>query len=331
MSKKSEREAQTQHDTDIVIGLRGRCLPFIQMLVPHRDLKEAKALVKEKAEGEWIGAFGAERSQLDLDVDDVDTRCAREADALAECAKQDLATKPYVKVASAEGSATLNETTFRHWSLKDQVMAIFCLVAVVLVMGAGMTNIYTNILASGSVVFLERPWLAVMISLLLPVSCSVSKFFADMIETDRAHRRYTRTVFSLTLVVSLVWIILFAQVYEGPAATMDLEAFGETNHIAGWLTGCQLLLEALAGSALFLMLGDIHAKYAPASYGRNTEKIMLEEIMAARMPHYEAARQARNETRARLIELQAMRTTFVTDMVALYLSLRRRFEDSAPQ
>ena len=323
-------EEMKKEDATRLARIRAACLPFLRMLVPHKDLKEAKALVKDKAGAEWQGEFGAERTALDLDAKEHEARCARESDAMTALEQQERNTKPYVKRAAAQDSTGTQGTLFGQWELKDQITIVFCVIALVLVMGAGMVNIHTNIQASGSPVFLENPWLSVMLSLLLPISASVTKFFVDMIETDRYRRLYIRFMFMFTLLTSIIWTGLFAQVYEGPAAGLDLDSLGETNSLASWLTGCQLLLEGLVGASLFLMIGKLQSKYAPGTYARNTESLVVNEIIKARTPDYDASRALRNGTRARLVELEALEKAFVTEMGALYLTLRRRYEDSSP-
>ena len=303
---------------------------LLRMLLSYADMAAAKKLLTQQTELNWDHVYGAEVETLELDIKAMEASYEKSTSILLALEDKKRNTKPYIKAAAVEGEASDQRRSFSSWRLKDKIVAVSSLSAAVMVLGTGSANVYSNIMSSGNVIFLEQPSLALLLSILLPAGAVAIKFVVDYFESDRSRRLYILFMYGLTVLMLLLWTVLFALSFHGVSGGLDLDALGETDHFATAFTGVQLLAEMLVGSTLFQVASDTHARYAPESYVRNPEYLEIQQALTMHGPDHEALRQERNATRSRLVALQAARQSYVNSHVIEFTSMHSRLKATSP-
>jgi len=302
----------------------------VRMLLSFSDVSAARKLLAQQAELSWNSFYGAEVETLQLDIDAMETSYEKSSAILLALEEKKRNTKPYIKAAVMRGESEEQQRSFSTWRLKDKIVALSSMGAAVLVLGTGAANVFSNIMSLGQVIFLEQPSLAVMLSILLPAGSVAIKFVVEQFENDRSRRRYILTLYSLTVLTLLSWTVLFALSFHGISGGLDLSSLGETDHTATAFTGVQLLAEILIGATLFQVASDVYVQYAPGTFARNPEYEEIEQSLKAHSPGHETLRQVRNETRARLVGLQAARQSYVNTHLIELTSRQARLNATSP-
>lgn len=157
------------------------------------------------------------------------------------------------------------------------------------------------------------------------------KFVVDTFESDQTKARYIKTLNVLTVIVLLTWTVLFALTFDGQSEGIDLDAMLEANPASSALTWIQLVAELLVGFVLTQTAADNYAKYAPNVYVSNPEYLEIKATLEEHSQSHEALREEINERSGGIAELEASRQIFMNEMVALFINMRRRFDDSSPE
>ena len=320
-----------ERDDGIQQELRGFSLGFIRMLLTHPDIKEALKLVKDHAGQAFDRAYAAAMEALTLDCAEWDERADASRDELHALEQQQQATNPHITVSRLRGGEESITIPFRRWDLKDQLVFPLTLLLMVLVLCAGSANVYSAILAEAQPVFLEQPFLAMFLACLLPAGSVAIHSLGDLLPSDRSRERFMRAILLLTALFLVVWAILFGFNFQIGDNAMDFDTLGEpTDHTATAFTIVQLLAEMLCGAALFLIAGHIHRRYCGETTIPNPEFLTLRDHIADLRPIREDAHERRKASRGRMMQLRAMREAHIAEHVALYLAMRRRFDESSP-
>ena len=320
-----------ERDEQIHEELRASGLAFIRTLLTFPDTKEATKLVKEHAANDFDKAYAGEMEALTLDCGELDERASHTGEHLKEKEKQERNTKSYVKVSEVRGTGEHKKIPYADWDLKDQIVFPFSNALMVLVLGAGSANVYSAIMAQAEPIFLENHSLAWFLSFLLPAGSAAIHFLGDLLESDRSRHRYMLTILGLTAMALLAWTVLFAMNFQIGAVEIDFEALGEeSDSTATIFTFVQLLAEMLCGSSLSLVAAHVHGRYSGESTMRNPESDELEREIKVRKALHEAVHEPRKGLWGRRIQIPAMREVHISEQVALYLAMRRRFDDSSP-
>ncbi|GJL49744.1 MAG: hypothetical protein NPIRA01_09710 [Nitrospirales bacterium] len=310
--------------------LRAIMMPFLRMLLSHPDIKEAKRLVAEQAKLVWEKFFGAELERLGLEVQAIEGAFAKSSDILASLMDRLGQTNPYIPAAHMYGKGEDQYIPFSRWRSKDKVIVIssLCFALVVLTMSAA--NVYANILGSGNPIFIDQPFLALIISALLPAGSVAMKFTADIFESDKTRGFYKKSLYVLSVLALLAWTVLFALNFHGLSSEINFDDLEGSNPTSSALTWVQLLAELLVGFVLCHVASDTYSKYAPNAFIRNPEYAEIESAIQEHFPSHDPLREQRNTTRGRQTELKASQSLFVNEIVALYIAMRRRFDESSP-
>ncbi len=308
----------TKKDTDIAATLRETGQAFARKLVASPESKKVIKLIEEQAGLSFDQEMGGELRELESRVTETEEACNRSLKSLFTLEDQKQKTRSHIKV----GAAAENSTSFRHWQTKDKSVFILSLSLTAIILCTGAANLYANFMSSGEAVFLESPWIAGLLSVLLPCASVSLKFIGDYLESDAARSLYIRIVFVLTGIVVLAWTLLFAMNFHGVSGGFDLESLGESSNTSTWLTWTQILAEMLCGAILFHVAWDIYGRYMPGASMPNPEIERLSSQILKQTKLVEADRVLRNEARDRLTRLQAMRAAHINDQIASFHSLR---------
>ena len=320
-----------EHDETIREELQTSGMAFNRKHLTHPHVKDATKMVEEHARQDFNGAYAQEMEANKRDRELWDHQADTSRDDLHKLEEQKRATKSHLKVSVVKGTGENNRIPFWEWDLKDQLTFVLTIPLMVLVLCAGSGNVFSAIMAEADPVFLERPILAVLLACLLPAGSVALHSLGDLLESDRSRGRYTRTILWLTLLVLLAWAVLFGLTFQIGDDAIDWDELeSQPDHTVTAFTIVQILAEMLCGTSLALIAGHIHHRYHADTTIPNPEDILLGESIRDRLPGYEAIHERRKAAWGRWMQLQAMREVHAQEMVALFLSLRRRFDDLNP-
>ena len=201
----------------------------------------------------------------------------------------------------------LIDTPIWQWSHSDKIKGYSLLSFAALLMIVAALNTYSVLMNSGMPAFLDAPWIAAFMSVLVPSFSMAFKSVYDVFALDSSKKTYTWCVFILTSILVLVWVILFALTYEGAGSQIDWDSLGESSHspLASILTATQIAAEVLTSATLILGYERLQAGYSAWYFITNplwTErKATLESIDA----DYGAVVAARIKAQAKLAKLNA--------------------------
>lgn len=303
---------------------------FILTVLSMDDLKGAAKMVGEQARYVWQKYLGPALERIELEITALEDEIAKSEARLSALTAKLKATKQYVYSAQLNGDGASQHVPFSHWPLRYKVVFIvaLCGAVIVLIMGAG--NVYANIMGSGNGVFLDAPYLAALLSALLPAGSIALKFVADTIDSAEGKALYIKTIHGLTVVVLLAWTALFAWIFHGVSSQLTIDDLEGSNIATTALTWVQLLAEILVGVVLFQVAADIASKYAPNTSTPNSDYIEIQSAIKEEEALNQRLREGRNEKRGVKVALEASLQAFVNDMVALYKNMKRQFDDASP-
>lgn len=328
MSKKDE--AHSKEDDGLLARMKNDVVAVIRMNLGNPDMKAAMKLIGEQARLIWQKCKGGELEIVELSVQEVEKAYAKSCDFINSLLDTLHRTKPYIKAALARGGTDSGSVPFSQWQGKDQGVAVFSLVSALGVLFMGACNVFANLVGSGNPVFIEQPILAYFLSALLPASSVALKFVSEVFTGERTRRLYIQSMYVLTVFAILAWTVLFALNFHGISGGIDLDSFEETDYTASAFVWTQLLSELFVGFVLCHVAADTYARYTRDAFIRNPEYARLQDEVKTYQPEHERIRTERNARRSLLVELTASRESFSNEMIALYQSLRRRFDESSP-
>ena len=297
---------------------------FARRLVHHPDRETASAMIAQQATHEADQNFGAELAKLRLDIEDIDAAYQLSLKLLNALESKLANTVRYIKSGTLQSGSKKDASDIRwkDWRRKDQILLCLLLTCLVIAAGLGMGNVYANLVASGNAVFIEKPWIALMISALMPIASVSIKFVTNFMAYDRSRKRYALSIYTATGLAFVFWGTMFGLNNTGVASTIDWDSFGETVDWGFAFVWSQLLVEMLAASALFLAAEDIYMRYSPDIYIENLEYIEVDKGLKEHLVAHEALREKRGGLHGRLVELEAQREAFINERIVEYISLR---------
>lgn len=325
-SQKARRSGEETANANDVSGeqVPSALVAFFQLALHYEDAQQAEQLVAEQARLSFEAQHGGELEQLALDVEDLEARFVSSNDLLAQLEGRKRNAKEFVKRAEPREEAGSRGGGFLRWRRRDQLTFVMLAVAQLAALAMGMANVFANLLASGQVVFAERPWLALGLSAVVPAGACGLKFLPSVFEHATSRRRYAVTLYGLTAAGLVLWSVAFALNYAGLSSGIDWESLGENTARGTWLVWSQLVLEVLIAGALFLAADEIAAKYASDTLAPNPEFLNADRALRSHLAEHAALRGERGEKRARHTALVAQRQSFVNEQVAAYVALRSR-------
>lgn len=299
---------------------------FSRRLVHHPDSEIANAMIVQQSTNEADQQFGAELTKLRLDIESIDAAFKISFKLLNDLVTKLANTVRYIKSGNLQSGSKKDpgDICWQDWRRKDQILLCVLLICLVIAAGLGMGNVYANLIASGNAVFIEKPWLALMISALIPIASVSIKFVTNFMTYDSSRRRYAKCIYAATGIAFLFWCAMFGMIHTGVASSINWDSFGENEDYGFAFVWSQLLVEMLAASALFLAAEDIYMRYSPDVYVENLEYVEIEKGLKEQRAAHEALREKRGELHGRLVELEAQRESFINERIVEYISLRAR-------
>ena len=298
-----------------------------RLLGPESDEKESLRLVEEHAGHDFDRVFGPETEVLQRELPQRDERASAVLEELRALEEKRRATQPYLIVSPGKRPGDKECSSFRWWTMQDQVTFCASLIFMVIVLSAGAGNAFSAVQASAIPVFLENPVLAVLLSCLLPSGSVALHSFAEFLETDRRRHQYNKLIATLAFVFLTIWAFAFGLNFQIGDDTLYAATLNEPNDKTSVVfTIVQLMAELFCGTSLALIATHIHSRYTKDSTISNPEAETLERQLAQAKARYEPV-QVRQRAWGRLAQLKAMRALHITEMKTWFLAFRRRCEE----
>lgn len=298
-----------------------------RLLGPESDPKEAIKLVEEHAGHDFDRLFGPEMEILERECPLRDERAAAVLEELRALEEKRRATKSYHIVPASKGPGDKSGSSFRQWTMQDQVTFCASLIFMVIVLSAGAGNVFSAIQAEAIPVFLEHPFLAVLLSCLLPSGSIALHSFAEFLESDRRRHQYNKLIATLAFVFLTIWAFAFGLNFQIGDDTLYAAPLNESSDRTSVVfTIVQLMAELFCGTSLALMATHIHSRYTKDTTIQNPEAETLDRQIAHAKARYEPV-QVRQRAWGRLAQLKAMRALHINDMKVWFIAFRRRCEE----
>ena len=295
---------------------------FTTNLLAHPNIGEALGIAGEYAGVSFDHAYSAEIVALEQDQKDLDIRFK---DSIAQRSYLVVRIKgtPGYKKSAPERSGTDKDTvSLSDWRVRDLIGAGLALTMAGAAMVLGWSNVYANLMA-GNPTFLERPWLAASLAMLLPIGSAGLKFVSNFIYLDTWRVRYSLFIYFLLFILLITWGVLFGMNFNGAAGEIDWTSLGEASTTATPLVYVQLLAEMVGATALYLAFEEIAARYAPDNYVLNAEHHEAVKALKAHDVEHEEIKKRRGAVTGRLKALAALREKSINEAVAQHLALRK--------
>ncbi|MES9863531.1 MAG: hypothetical protein ABW157_13570 [Candidatus Thiodiazotropha sp. LLP2] len=281
---------------------------YIRKLVSVPDRKLAAEFASEQASLEFDAEDGKDIPRLEAEKEELDERYMASRQQMEQLEHKRKNTKRYIKRQNEESKP------FSTWALKDQLSTVLLGLALVAVMGMGAANTFANLMASGEPVFLDRPWLAVTLSALVPCGSMALKFISHFFDHAVTKKRYALGVYVLTIIAILAWCVNFSINFTGVTGGMDWDALGESDGGKGpLLVFLQIACEILIAAALFLAIEEVSLTYNPPAYDDNPEFIEIDKAFKAHKPDHEKLVEHRNRVTSTLAILKNTRQQHVNN------------------
>ena len=283
--------------------------------IPDRAL--ASRLVIEQAELEFDTDQGKDIPCLESELKECDTMHAASRKTLQTLESQLAGTNALIRSPTCEA-----RITFLHKDRSDQISLVLLSACLVLMLVMGSANTYSNIMASGEIVYLEQPWLAWCIAALVPAASTVFKYVSHFFDYEKTKKRYAVVVYVLTIISVCAWAVLFAHTFNGVASTLDWNTFSSSDGGKGSaMVILQMASEVLIAAALFLAIEGINIKYNPNVLKNNPDYAEITKALNKHKADHDQISQKRNAAHTELTRLKNERQKFLLHRSTEFASL----------
>ena len=187
----------------------------------------------------------------------------------------------------------------------------------------GTANVFSNLQASVPL-FIEKPILAWLISLLMPLGSLTVKLVSSLFVTYRGKKRFACVIYGLSAVTLLAWTVAFSLNFSGVSSGIDWDAIGESDNKGSLLVWLQLTAEIMIAAALFLAADQIFQKHNPDTLIDNKAYERICILLAEHKASHQTLHEERCRIHGRLAELNAERTMLINERLVEYAALRGR-------
>ncbi|NQY39354.1 MAG: hypothetical protein HRT80_04565, partial [Henriciella sp.] len=239
----------------------------------NKDKPDAQSFVEEQATNKWMSINGDILRKAQLIARQAKAALDEALERLKKAKGKRDGLKERENMArfrdGADDVPKGSDVPFSEWNGYDKFVVILCGVATVVLLALGATNVVATILGSGIPVFIEQPYLAWMLGALVPAAAIAIKSGYHLFHYDTSRHFYALGMFGLSVVLILIWIVLFALSFEGASAEIDWDVLAHGASGAGGETAvnrlrniAQITAEIVIGASLFLIIDRKQATYS---------------------------------------------------------------------
>lgn len=182
--------------------------------------------------------------------------------------------------------------------------------------------VYSNLMNSGNMVFIQNPWIPAALSVLPAVGAFSFKLMANVMP-ERYQEPYRITINALSIFSILCWIVCFGvEFHNNGGGEIDLTMTeAPSSHFAVALTISQLLAEILCAATLFLAADAIAQKYISDQKIENPDYQALQKEYQQESKIYAELLAKRNEKEGRLKKLQMLKDIYIKEQIASFFNI----------
>ena len=253
--------------------------------------------------GDQVIAYEGEASFLQSRINVEETQVARLDEALAH---EPVEIPAPMENGGVDGPAELDkEVPPKNWLLRDKLTAGLSVAGVIGLSIASYFGIQATFEAAQLDILKDYPYLSYCLALVGPSGGLAIKFIGNLFREQRNQDRYRMAISVLGAIAFLVWIVLFAWLFEGLSGQFD--PYAEVNHWVTWgFNLTQLVSEVLITAGMFAQIELALRRNSPSNTIPNPAR-----------PPLERARQAHLGVLAALIARQGVVEGYMTRLQAL--------------
>lgn len=250
----------------------------------------------------------------------------QEANKLRKELEKRLRNEPqYMDSPASLGGEENRDVPFADWSLIHRITTGTSLGMCVMLLVMGVVNVSANLINSGSPVFIDSPWMAVVLAMIVPAMAVAMEAVHYFMHSSITRRIYNFAVFAIGIVCALAWTIVFSRQFGGVTQGVDLNSFlniASGDHGNSVLVWTQIAAETTLGAALCMVADAISRKYMR---GTRVERSAFTQAKLARDQHepvFEAARKRYGAAQKAFAEINAARERFIGQALAALAALK---------
>lgn len=292
---------------------------------------KAEKLAEEYVKDVADSVVGEERKALALDLAETKEKAASLKKSITDERKLLAKTNKTIRVKDQQIKDTPDEKERDLRKIIDLVIGIFCFIFAFAAIGISMSTMFTVVMSSGNPVFLENQPLAWAMSSVLGLGALAFEFFKRYLVTDKTKRLYGMSMYIITALLLVTWIVMFAILF-GSAADQGIDigdllgssAAGNSGNDP-WMTAftvIQLLAEFFIGCTFFMSGGDLFAKYSPTRTMDDPTYLDAQKRLDVMERDYAVFTKAMHENDARLSAIDSAVSLFTKNQMANYHQLR---------
>lgn len=292
-----------------------------------RDPGGREAEVVDQAAAKWDAGNAAKKRSAEITrdelADQLDTARKYERDAHSRVRNTPGKVQMNVRRSGDKDIEIAKDIQPKDWNLYDQATALIAVLTGCLLLGLGGVNVATALLNSGIPTFIEHPYAAWMVGMLVPAVSMAVKFGYGLFDHAVNRKRYAWAVYTSAIVSGFVWVVLFALSYEGVSAEIDWGSLGQTttaDQLASLLTIVQIVTEVLAAAALFIVVANVFASYSASYVTDNPELLDAQGTHKDRVAEYQAVLAQFAEADGECERLEAERIVFINQALTNWRS-----------
>lgn len=297
----------------------------MKALVNVPELSDALENISSYVTALWNRDNAVEYETTQLKCDDLEASYNTSKKTKDQHTTKIAKTDPRVSSAKIHGGE--DEEGNVTWDIKDVWLFRVLLLGAVAAVCLGAANVYANLMGAELPIFIQSPWLAFTLSMLLPVGSLAIKFMTSIFRYDSSRQLFALCLYTTTTILVLIWSYLFAESFASvTGGGIDVEALlsGSGDSHGTMLVWVQLLVELLAGSCLFVASESIAIKYHPAYSCENPEYLDTKRAAKEHQPKHETLRDELGELRGKLKSMDADRDALINQHIAEFIAYRER-------
>ncbi|MEZ5367548.1 MAG: hypothetical protein R2748_35680 [Bryobacterales bacterium] len=249
----------------------------------------------------------------------------QEANKLRKELEKRLRNEPqYMDSPASLGGGENRDVPFPDWGLTDKITTGLALGVCTILLIMGVVNVSANLINSGSPVFVESPWMAVVLAMIVPAMAVAMEAVHHFMSHSTTRRIYKFAVFGIGIISALAWTIVFSIQFGGLNAGIDLDVLltAGGDHGNAVLVWTQIAAETTLGAALFMVADSVSLKYTRGTRVLTPGHIEAKADVERHIPVFEATRKRYAAAQKAFAEINAARERFIGQALAALAALK---------
>lgn len=294
-------------------------------------LKDALQSLRRHAENSWDAYYGEELRKKELKAERARAKAERAIKNADRARKRRDGMDERIPMNRFRGGKDApddgKDTPFLQWSRHDQLLVVMNYAMVMGLLGLGVINVKTVIMATELPAFLSNPNLALLLGGLVPAASVSLKSGYHICKLDTHKHAYAWTIFGTSVATTLIWVVLFALSFEGATGEITPEMLlGETSSSHGWIDTwrniVQIVGEIVIGASLFLVIERIQATYSGVYFIDNPNRVEADKAVASAEAAEAEAVTEEDDLLGEILRMRAAREVFIDEGLAMLHDFR---------